>query len=242
MPTRDLKRRTRYDAEIHGVTTLTHDRELIVFGAGGHGKVVADVAFQCGWRCAGFVDDRTVSVSGVGLPLRILGDRTWLCNQPRDARLVALGIGDNYARKAVANFLNSEGIEVATLISPSSVVSPSAQIGSGTVIMPSAVVNAMAIVGEGVIINSGSVVEHDARVGNYVHLSPNSTLGGGVEIGEFSHLGLGASVLPLIRIGCRSILGAGSVVTHAIPDDVTAFGVPARIKRCSISKRERQLT
>jgi sugar O-acyltransferase (sialic acid O-acetyltransferase NeuD family) len=221
--------------------TLMHDSEVIVFGAGGHGKVVADIVLQCGWTCAGFVDDQTSFRAAVGLPLSILGDRTWLCNQPRDTLRVALGIGDNYGREAVASFLTSAGIEVVSAISPFAVVSPSAQIGAGTVIMPGAVVNAMAIVGEGVIINSGAVVEHDTRVGNYVHLSPNSTLGGGVEIGEFSHLGLGASVLPLIRIGSRSILGAGSVVTGAIPDNVIAFGVPARIKRHIISKTKRQL-
>jgi sugar O-acyltransferase (sialic acid O-acetyltransferase NeuD family) len=211
-----------------------------VFGAGGHGKVVADVAVQCGWACAGFVDDRTSSCAAVDLSLRVLGDRRWLCSRQRDTCRVALGVGDNYDREAIASFLHSAGIEVVTVISPFAVVSPSAQIGAGTVIMPGAVVNAMAIIGAGAIINSGSVVEHDVKVGNYAHLSPNSTLGGGAEVGEFAHVGLGASVLPLIRIGCRSILGAGSVITREIPDDVIAFGVPARIKRCITSETGRQ--
>jgi sugar O-acyltransferase (sialic acid O-acetyltransferase NeuD family) len=211
---------------------------MIVFGASGHGKVVADVALCAGNTVAGFVDDDAAHRAAARLPLPVLGDRAWLCCAPKDAYRVAMGIGDNYARMAVARFLNSKRIEVATIISPSAVVSPSARVGAGTVIMPGAVVNAMAIIGEGVIINTGAVVEHDAIVGNYAHLSPNSTLGGGVEIGQLTHIGLGASVLPLIRIGSRSILGAGSVATRMIPDDVIAFGVPARIRRSIVSKQQ----
>jgi sugar O-acyltransferase (sialic acid O-acetyltransferase NeuD family) len=217
---------------------LKDDTELIVFGAGGHGKVVADIACQCGWPLAGFVDDQATCIAG-NPRVSILGNRSWLYNVPRDRCRVALGVGDNYARKAIANSLISEGFELATLISPYAVVSPSARIGAGTVIMPGAIVNAMAVVGNGVIVNTGSVIEHDAKIGNYVHLSPNSTLGGGVEVGEFTHIGLGVSVLPLICIGSRSILGAGAVVTRMIPGDVIAFGVPARIHRRIIFKREK---
>lgn len=219
---------------------MTHDSRLIVFGAGGHGKVVADVALQNGKNVAGFVDDGVAHGAVARLPLAVLGDRSWLCSAPRNAYRVALGIGDNYARMAVAKFLNLEGIEIATVISPFAVVSPSARIGIGTVIMPGALVNAMAIIGEGVIVNTGAVVEHDAIVGDYAHLSPNSTLGGGVEVGEFAHIALGATVLPSIRIGNRSILGAGSVATRTIPDGVVAFGVPARVRRGIVSKQEKR--
>ncbi len=210
---------------------MTPDSNLIVFGAGGHGKVVADIAIQAGWKVAGFVDDRAAPSPSASLSLPILGDRDWLCAQPRGTYKIALGIGDNYVRGEVAQFLRAEGIHVATIVSPSAILSPSAIIGSGAVIMPGAIVNAMATVGEGAIINTGAIVEHDSRVGSYAHLSPNSTLGGGVEIGEFAHVAIGAIVLPLIRIGRRSILGAGSVATRAIPDDVIAFGIPARIQR-----------
>lgn len=204
---------------------------MIVFGSGGHGNVVADIASRAGWSVAGFVDDDCAS-GGCGDRQRpVLGDRNWLRSIPRDTYQVALGIGDNFARQAIAEFLRAEQIEIATIVSPFAVISASATLGEGTVIMPGAVVNAMAIIGEGVIVNTGAVVEHDSRVGSYAHLSPNSTLGGGVEVGEFAHIAIGAVVLPLLRIGRRSILGAGSVATRAIPDDVIAYGVPAHIKR-----------
>jgi sugar O-acyltransferase (sialic acid O-acetyltransferase NeuD family) len=214
------------------------ETELIIFGAGGHGRVVAEVAVQSGSKVAGFVDDNVASCGAAPLALPVLGDRAWLCDLPPNSYRVALGIGENHARKALAQFLNEAGIEVETIISPFAVVSPSAKIGSGTVVMPGAVVNAMAIVGEGVIINTGAVVEHDAKVGNYSHLSSNSTLGGGAEAGELVHIGLGATVLPLICIGSRSILGAGSVATRGVPDDVVAFGAPARTRRSIAAKQE----
>ena len=210
------------------------EKRLVVFGAGGHGAMVADIASQAGWNVAGFVDDapQDIDCSRVS---PVLGDRAWLRATARESCRVALGIGDNYVRHAVAQFLLGAGIEVATIVSSSAVISSSATIGQGTVIMPGAIVNAMATIGEGAIVNTGAVVEHNSRVGSYAHLSPNSTLGGGVEIGEFAHIAIGAMVLPLLRIGRRSILGAGSVATRSIPDDVIAFGIPAHIQRTTAS-------
>lgn len=210
---------------------LTPVKKLIVFGAGGHGQVVADVAMHAGWSVAGFVDDSLGPDSVTGQTLPVLGDRAWLIGMPKDDYHVALGIGDNYARQSVAEFLRSRSIRVTTIVSPSAVVSTSVKIGAGTVVMHGAIVNAMAIIAEGVIINTGAVVEHHAKIGKYAHISPNSTLGGGVEVGEFAQVSLGSTVLPFLRIGDRSILGAGSVATRAIPNDVVAIGVPARRQR-----------
>jgi sugar O-acyltransferase (sialic acid O-acetyltransferase NeuD family) len=216
--------------------TLTPVKKLIVFGAGGHGQVVADVAIQAGWSVAGFVDDRLGTDSTAGLKFPILGDRAWLASAPKSDYHVALGIGDNYARGSVAEFLRSQAIQIATIISPSAVLSPTARIGAGTVVMHGAVVNVMAVIGEGVIINTCAVVEHHANIGMYAHISPNSTLGGGVEVGNFAQVALGSTVLPFLRIGNRSILGAGSVAIRAVPDDVVAFGVPARRQRSTAQK------
>jgi len=205
--------------------------KLIVFGAGGHGKVVAETAKQAGWTVVGFVDDVIASGTMVDSSHHILGNRDWLSSLPRTEYQIALGIGDNCSRGSVASFLDSQGFSAAIVISPNAVVSPSAQIGSGTVVFPGAIINATAAVGKGTIINSGAIVEHDAKVGDYAHLSPNSTLGGGSSVGDFTHVGIGCSIIPLVSVGSRSILGAGSVATRRIPDNVVAFGVPARVRR-----------
>jgi len=216
--------------------TVMNDIKLIIFGTGGHGKVVADIAMQAGWKVVGFIDDNSASIGTMCIGLPVFGDRSWLCTLPRESYRVAMGIGDNLARMSAMQFLDAEKLEVATIISPSAIISPYAQIGSGTVIVSGAVVNAMAIIGDGVIVNTGAVVGHNVKVENYAHLSAHSTLGGGAEVGEFTHIALGATILPLLRIGSRSILGAGSVATRSIPDDVIAYGVPARIQRNRVAK------
>jgi UDP-N-acetylbacillosamine N-acetyltransferase len=188
-------------------------------------------------RVVGFVDDRPSPGALDRLPMPLLGGRAWLSSADRDTVAIALGIGDNFARMAVAQFLQSMGFALATVVSPSAVISPSARIGCGTVIMHGAIVNSMAVIGEGVIVNSGAVVEHDLCVGDYAHISPNATLGGGAEVGRLTHIAIGATVLPLVRIGERSILGAGSVAPRDIPDGVIAFGVPARVQR-NISRQD----
>jgi sugar O-acyltransferase (sialic acid O-acetyltransferase NeuD family) len=207
------------------------EMKLIVFGAGGHGRVVAETAENAGWTITGFIDDKAPAGTKIDSRHRVLGNREWLSSLPREGYQVALGIGDNYTRGAIALYLESLGFAMAIIISSSAVVSPSAQVGMGTVVLPGAIINSNATIGKGAIINSGAVVEHDSKVGEYAHLSPRSTLGGGAEVGEFTQIGIGSSILPLVSVGRRGILGAGAVATRSVPDDVVAFGVPARVQR-----------
>jgi sugar O-acyltransferase (sialic acid O-acetyltransferase NeuD family) len=205
---------------------------IYVYGAGGHGKVVADVLRAAKHPPAGFLDDAACrcEVSLVGLP--VLDARQWMTRIQESHRIgVALGIGDNQARREVADLCRCYGVEILTAVHPSSVLSPAATIGAGTVVMPLTVINADAHLGAGVIINTGTVIEHDCVVDEYAHISPNAVLGGGVHVGSFSHLGLGVAVLPGVSIGSRSIIGAGAVVVRDIPDDVVAMGVPARVSK-----------
>lgn len=206
-------------------------KRVIIFGAGGHGKVLADVALRLGFSVAGFVDDRPELSMVAGLEVPVLGDRAWLLNQSREIFCCALGIGDNFVRMRVSEVLQSEGFELATLVSPFAAVAPSATIAAGATVMAGAVINPLASLGEGAIVNSGAIVEHDVKVGRYATVSPNSVLAGAVEIGELAHVAINATVLPCLRIGHRSILGAGSVATRSIPDDVIAYGIPACVHR-----------
>jgi UDP-N-acetylbacillosamine N-acetyltransferase len=142
---------------------------------------------------------------------------------------VALGIGDNRAREAVAKRVRKMGATLVSAIHPSAVISASAQIGEGVVIMPGAVLNSGCRVGEGAIINTGAVVEHDVQIGRFAHVSSNSTAGGGAQIGNYSLIGLAATVLPGRRVGNHCIIGAGAVVAEEVQDGQAASGVPARV-------------
>lgn len=211
--------------------------ELYVYGAGGHGKVVADVVLRAdlsGLR--GFIDDACTKPQPAGpLGLPLLGSGAWLAERAQRMRIaVALGLGDNRLRQRVAQRCLAWGIVLASPVHPRAAVAPSARLGAGTVIMAGAAVNPDATLGAGVIINTGAVVEHDNEIGDYAHLSANATTGGQVRVGALAQLGLGAVVLPRLSVGCGSIVGAGAVVVADLPEHVVAVGVPARIlRRCS---------
>ena len=201
---------------------------VVVYGAGGHGKVVADLLAVSGYTIMGFIDDDPALVGAtiIGVPVSAAAD--WLGWHP-DAE-VALGIGDNQARDRAALCIKQHRGSLLTVVHPAAIISRNAKIGDGTVIMPAVVLNADSEVGEGAIINTGAIVEHDVTVARYAHLSPNCTTGGGAHIGAYTQIGMGASVLPLKRVGANCVIGAGSVVADDIPDDSIAFGIPAKIQ------------
>jgi sugar O-acyltransferase (sialic acid O-acetyltransferase NeuD family) len=208
-------------------------RRTFVYGAGGHGKVVADILLSKGAsEFAGFVDDREALWGTKVMGFSVHGDRHWLQQESLHSPIaVALGVGANQSRQQLAEFCSQWNIEIHTLVHPAATVSSAARIGQGTVVMAGAVINPDARVGAGVIVNTGAVVEHDVEIGDYAHVAPMAAMGGAARLGAFSHLGLGAVVLQCVQIGSHTIVGAGAVVIKNLPDEVVAFGVPARIQR-----------
>jgi sugar O-acyltransferase (sialic acid O-acetyltransferase NeuD family) len=202
---------------------------VLIFGAGGHAKVVASIARARGLEVAGFLEDgdrrdgEAFCGAGVIAWARFASEASRWEGVP-----VAPAIGDNAGRADSVERLRRLGRPLATLIHPSAVVAPGVAVGEGTAIMPGAVVNPDARLGEGVIVNTGAVVEHDCWLDDFVHLSPNAALGGGVRIGARAHLGLGAVVLPRVSIGAGARVGAGAVVLGGVAPGATVVGVPAR--------------
>ena len=204
---------------------MTIARRLVVYGAGGHGRVVAEAASDMGAEVLGFLDDNVPLGTQIG-PSRVLGGGGWL-----DGRLdvtVVPGIGDNFARQRLVEALQARGVGLAIVVHPRAVVSRSATLGPGSVVLALAVINAGARIGRAAIVNTASVVEHDVELGDFAHVSPNATLGGSARLGDRTHLGLGACVLPGITVGARSVVGAGAVVTREVPDGEVVAGVPAQ--------------
>jgi sugar O-acyltransferase (sialic acid O-acetyltransferase NeuD family) len=206
---------------------------IFVYGAGGHGKVVADILISRGEsEFAGFVDDREELWGARVIGLPVLGDGQWLRLEALNSPIaVALGVGECRSRQLLAERCSRWGIEVLTLVHPAATVSQSAQLGRGTVVMAGAIINPDARVGVGVIVNTGAVVEHDVKIGDYAHVAPKAAMGGASHLGAFSHLGLGAVVLQCIHIGAHTMVGAGAVVVENLPDRIVAIGAPARIHR-----------
>jgi acetyltransferase EpsM len=204
---------------------------LYVFGAGGHGKVVAEAA-RAGYsyRPVGFLDADPKRHGGEWAGLPVIGGIEVVGSLPEDAAL-ALALGSNRARAELARSIAERGRRMAIVVHPSAVIAEGARLQEGTYVGPLAVVHSDAQVGRGCIVNTGSVVEHDCWLEDWVHLSPRAVLGGGVWIGAGTHVGLGAIVLPGLTLGPWSTLGAGAVMTRSLPGAVTAVGVPARPRR-----------
>jgi sugar O-acyltransferase (sialic acid O-acetyltransferase NeuD family) len=203
----------------------------VVFGASGHGKVVCDILLASDIAVHGFIDNNSElhEKSVMGLP--VLGSEDWIINKLKvEPVSVVLGIGKQQDRKNLADKLRKMGAEIITAIHPRATIAASAKLGQGTVIMAGAIVNSDVQMGRGVIINTGAIIEHDGVIGDYAHISPGAVTGGGVQVGSFTHIGLGAIVLPRVSVGSNSLVGAGSVVLKDIPDNVTAYGVPAKIQ------------
>jgi len=197
-----------------------------IYGAGGHGKVVADVARSAGFTVLGFVDDAPGRAGAAIWDLPVV---TWEeARRSAAGAGVALGVGDNAARERCAARVREAGLPLPVLRHAAAVVAPTARLGEGSVLMAGAVVNPDAELGPGCIVNTGAVVEHDCRLAGWVHLSPNAALGGAVTIGARTHLGLGAVALPGTRLGADVRVGAGAVVHRDVADGLTVVGVPAR--------------
>ena len=191
---------------------------LVIYGAGDHGLVVAEAAVLAGWAVVGFVDDQV-------LPGTTIGEWPVLAETLDEPTIVA--VGENRTRHRIIARLVEAGVELASVIHPSAAVSLSAQVGDGAYIGPLAVVNAEAMVGLGAIVNSHATVEHHGHLHRCAHVGPNAALCGRVAVGERTLIGAGSSVLPGITIGRDATVGAGSVVRVDVADGQTVVGNPA---------------
>lgn len=195
--------------------------KVVIIGASGHGKVVADIVCAAGDTVVGFLDDDRSKTLCAGYP--VLGS-VLSAKEMTDCRFI-IAIGDNGIRRRLAGELK---LFWYTAIHPSAVVSPSAVVGVGTVVAANAVINAEARVGDHCIINTGAIVEHENVLGDFVHLSPAAALGGNVTVGVGTHVGIGACVRNNVTICGGCVIGAGAAVVRDIEGPGTYVGVPAR--------------
>ena len=203
---------------------------LLVLGAGGNGRVIADVADRTGeWSRIAFLDDSLPSGSDVE-GWAVLGPCSALPDVASDHDAVVIGFGDNRLRHDWIERAGAAGLELACIVARSASVSGRASLGPGCVVMPHAVVNIGGRLGPGCLVNTGATVDHDCRLGAAVHLAPGAHLGGDVTVGERTWIGVGASVRHGATIGSDVMVGAGAAVVSDLPSDCTAVGVPARIR------------
>lgn len=192
---------------------------MYLYGASGHGKVIAEIAEDKDIIIEGFIDKDQSKTK--------LLDYHVIHNVPNQYIEAIISIGNNEVRKKIASEYNS--FQYLTLVHSRAIISGRAKIGEGTVIMAGATVNSEVNIGKHCIINTNASVDHDCTLEDFVHISPNASLAGDVYIGEGSHIGIGAVVIQGIRIGRWCTVGAGAVIIRDVPDGATIVGNPGKI-------------
>ncbi|MBA2796624.1 acetyltransferase [Streptococcus porcinus] len=196
--------------------------KLIIIGASGHGKVVAEIASLNGYKDIAFLDDFSTETHCAGFP--IVGKTDDIPNFKNCKFFI--GIGSNLIRERISRLIDD--FEVVTLIHPSATISKAVEVGKGTVIMAGTVVNTNTKIGNYCIINTSTSVDHDCILENYSHVSVGSHVAGTVFIGSKVWIGAGSVISNNVNIFPEIFIGTGTVVIKNLTEKGTYVGNPAR--------------
>lgn len=200
---------------------------LVVIGAGGHGRVVADCARAMNvFESIVFLDDAYPEITE-NLDWPIIGSSEHWKQFLQDSCFF-IALSNSKTRQEWLSKLIDTDVHIANIIHPSSICSPSIEMGVGNCIFANAVVNPAVKIANGCIINTGATVDHDCTLENGVHVSPGANLAGQVRLDEGVWIGVGASVIQCISIAKDTMVGAGAAVVKSIKESGTYVGVPAK--------------
>ncbi len=201
-------------------------KQLVIIGASGHGKVIADIAVKNGYTEIVFLDDNKA--------VKTCGEYSVVGSSDDAMRYSScdfiVGIGNAEIRKRIQEKLIEKGLHIVTLIHPKTVIAPGVSLGVGTVVMAGAIINPGSTVGNGCVINTGATIDHDNIIADYVHISVGSHLAGTVSVGACTWIGAGAVVNNNVTICDNCMIGAGAVVVNNLTEADTYIGIPARKK------------
>lgn len=206
---------------------------IVGIGAGGHGRVIADIISRAGiYRLAFWLDHDTSLHDTTLHGATVKGNDSVLSELQSSGvnhAFIGVGsIGDTGTRRKIAELALDAGVSLPSIQDPSSLVSQSTKIMDGVCVFPHAVVNSGGHIGQCAIINTRATLEHDCTVGDFCHLAPACVIGGGSSIGSGAHIGIGAVIKEGISIGKNAIIGAGAVVISDVAAGTTVVGVPAK--------------
>ena len=207
--------------------------KVIFLGAGGIAIVAAEIARSRGLEIVGFLDDRAEKHGTLFCGAPILGNFEMLAALRQDVPQAVVAFGNCRGRISVSQKVLSYGFSLPSLIHQSAVVSHNASIGIGAIIMPGTIINSGTQIGSNIILNTAASVDHECSIGDGVHIGPGARLSGLVTIGHATWIGIGSVIRESVHIGSNVLLGAGSLVLRDIPDDVVAYGAPAKIVRAN---------
>ena len=206
--------------------------KLIIFGAGGLGKEVAELATLINesehrWDEILFRDD--VVGNGEVLGLRCLeSEYIEKIFSVEDVEYV-IALGEPANKRKIFTSISSSGARFTNLIAPDAQVSKNAKLGLGVIVKKGSVIQAEADVGDNVTLQSYVAIGHGAKIGDNCQLSTFSVIGGETVVGEDTYISMNCSIRDKISIGSKVIVSAGSAVLKDVESGVTVVGNPARI-------------
>lgn len=209
------------------------NKKVLVWGAGGHGKVTVDALLASGeWEVAGILDEDEKKSGTEVLGVKVFSLEGGVVEAARklDCGRVAVAIGDNYARFEKFQQLRRAGLTAVNVVHPSAHVSRFVKMGEGVTILAGATINPGTTVEDNVCVNTSASVDHDNYLERSCHIFPNATLTGGVRIQEFAYVGTGAVIAPNLIVEKYSYVGAGAVVLANVGLGTIVFGVPAKVR------------
>jgi UDP-perosamine 4-acetyltransferase len=199
------------------------NKPILILGAGGHAKVIAEVLIKSGKEILGFVAPE-IKKGSKYFNLDVLGDDSVLASYNPEEVLLANGVGalpNNTLRRQLAINMRQQGYRFATVIHPDSIVASDVYLDDGVQIMAGVVIQPSVSVGKDTIVNTGALIDHDCTIAEDCHIAPGVTLCGGVDIKSNVYVGAGATILQGISVGKNSILAAGSIIYKDISEGVT---------------------
>lgn len=202
-------------------------KRLLIIGASGHGKVVADIAMLNGYQEIAFLDDNPTikQCAGHSIIGKSIDAEKLNASQVSD---FFVAIGNNKIREQIYLKLYELGLNIVSLVHPNAIIASNVHIGNGTVIMAGVIINPESIIGKGCIINTGATIDHDDKISDFVHISVGAHLCGTVSVGKTTWVGTGTIICNNISVCSNSVLGAGTVVIENISKSGTYIGVPSR--------------
>jgi len=198
---------------------------ILVYGAGGHAKTVAEMVLQLGdFSIVGIVDDDAALTGEQVLGIPVLGTRAVLATVvEKGVRLAANGVGgilDIGVRLKVFDLLERSGFSFPALVHPRAAVEPSAKVGEGVQVFANAYIGSEAVLHPKCMVNTNAVVSHDCEIGAYTHIAPGALLAGLVHVGERTLVGMGVTTTIGVRIGSGVRIGNGAIVLADVPDKI----------------------
>lgn len=165
---------------------------LLIVGAGGYGRTVAEAALLCDWGSVAFVDDGFPLISSSG-HFEVVGDSSSIAQVASEFDAAVCAIGNNQVRKSMVELIEEVGLLLVSIIHPRAYVSADASVGVGTTVMAGAVIGPYARIGKGCILNANATADHDSVMADYAHLGVGVAIAGSASLGEGAWLQAGRS-------------------------------------------------